>query len=89
MAGKNEWRRLWDALQQSESDPLESLGEVEAVAKSLLLSSVKEDNRQDKCVVSFQNQVYGNQASMIYHCGYKPSTSSHSWRGIIHAQTSF
>ena len=65
MAGKSEWRKLWDALQQFEGDPLESLGDVEAVAKSLLLSSVKEDNRQDKCVVSFQNQVYWNQTSRI------------------------
>ena len=65
MAGKSEWRKLWDALQQFEGDPLESLGDVEAVVKSLLLSSVKEDNRQDKCVVSFQNQVYWNQTSML------------------------
>ena len=75
MAGKSEWRKLWDALQQLEGDPLEILGDVEAVAKSLLLSSVKEDNRQDKCVVSFQNQVYGNQTVMIYHCGYVALTT--------------
>ena len=65
MAGKSEWRKLWDALQQFEGDPLKSLGDVEVVAKSLLLSSVEEDNRQDNSVVSFQNQVYWNQTSKI------------------------
>ena len=63
MAGRSEWQRLWDALRQFGGDPLANLGEAEAVTKSLLLSSVKEDNRQDKCVASFPNQVYGNQTS--------------------------
>ena len=63
MAERSEWQRLWDALRQFEGDPLANLGEIEAVMTSLLLSSVKGDNRQDKCAVSFPNQVYGNQTS--------------------------
>ena len=65
MAGKSEWRRLWDALQQLEGDQLASLGKVEAVAKSLLLSLVKEEHKQDNCAVSFPNQVYGNQTRTV------------------------
>ena len=65
MAGRSEWQRLWDALRQFEGDLLANLGEVEAMVKSLLLSSVKEDNRQDKCAVSFPNQVFGNQTAGI------------------------
>ena len=55
MAGRSEWQRLWDALRLFEGDPLAKLGEIEAVTTSLLLSSVKEDDRQDKCAVSFPN----------------------------------
>ena len=79
MAGRSEWRRLWEALRQFEGDPLANLGEVEAVAKSLVLSSVKEDNRQGKCVASFPNQVYGNQTSRTAVNEYQPLP----WFGLV------
>ena len=49
---------LWDALQQLEGDPIASLGEAEAVAKSLLLGSRPGSRPRS-------NQMTGNLTSSI------------------------